>query len=58
VLAVAAAPALSANAAAGLKFSMWREEDFMRRCGIDFWVIPRSFFDEKESRPPHCSRGN
>jgi hypothetical protein len=44
------------NAAAGLKFAMWREEDFMRRCGIDFWVIPRSFFDEKEPVLPHCRR--
>jgi hypothetical protein len=44
------------NAAAGLKFSVWREEDFMRQCGNDFGVIPRSFDDEKEPVLPHCSR--
>jgi hypothetical protein len=36
------------NAAAGLKFLVWREEDFMRQCGNDFGVIPRSFDDEKD----------
>jgi len=35
------------NAAAGLNFSLWREEDFMRQCGNDFGVIQRSFDDEK-----------
>ncbi|WP_223974183.1 hypothetical protein [Bradyrhizobium sp. RD5-C2] len=29
-----------------LKIGMWREEDFMRRSGNDFWVIPRKFHDE------------
>jgi len=37
---------------------MWREEDFMRRCGNDFWVIPRGFDDEKGLELPHCSRGH
>jgi hypothetical protein len=27
----------------------------MRQCGIGFEVIPRSFHDEKETIPPHCS---
>jgi hypothetical protein len=30
-----------------LRFAVWREEDFMRQCGNDFGVIPRSFRDEK-----------
>jgi hypothetical protein len=37
-----------------LNFSLWPEEDFMRQCGNDFGVIPRSFHGEKESRLPHC----
>jgi hypothetical protein len=41
---------------AGLNFPLWREEDFMWRCGNDFGVIPRSFDDQKETSPPHCSR--
>jgi hypothetical protein len=46
------------NAAAGLKFSVWREEDFMRHCGNDFGVIPRSLFGEKEPVLPHCGPEN
>jgi hypothetical protein len=46
------------NAAAGLKFSVWREEDFMRQCGSEFGVIPRSLFGEKEPGLPHCGREN
>jgi hypothetical protein len=39
----------STNAAAGLNFLVWREEDFMWRHGSDFGVIPRPFCGEKES---------
>jgi hypothetical protein len=46
------------NAAAGLKFLVWREEDFLRQCGNDFGVIPRSFDDEKEPVLAHCGREN
>jgi hypothetical protein len=46
------------NAAAGLKFSVWREEDFMRQCENDSGVISRSFFDEKEPVLPHCGPEN
>jgi hypothetical protein len=44
------------NAATGLNFWAWREEDFMRQCGNDFGVIPRSFHDQKETSLPHCGR--
>jgi hypothetical protein len=37
---------------------VWREEDFVRQCGNDFVVIPRSFDDEKEPVSPHCRHGN
>jgi hypothetical protein len=46
------------NAAPGLNFSLWREEDFMRQCGNNFGVIPRSFRGEKESSLPHCGRAH
>jgi hypothetical protein len=46
------------NAAPGLNFSLWREEDFMRQCGNNFEVIPRSFRGEKESGLPHCGRAH
>jgi hypothetical protein len=49
---------VEANAAAGLKVLVWREEDFMWQCENDFRVIPRSFDDEKEPVPPHCGREN
>jgi hypothetical protein len=39
-----------------MHFGLWRQRDPMRRCGNRFEVIPRSFDDEKELVPPHCSR--
>jgi len=39
-----------------MRVAVWREQDAMRQCKIRFGVIPRSFRDEKESIPPHCSR--
>src|SRR5580693_9468097 len=34
-----------------MQVSVWREHDAMRRRGIGFEVIPRSFHDEKETIP-------
>jgi hypothetical protein len=39
-----------------MRVAKWREQDGLRRRKIRFEVIPRSFRDEKESIPPHCSR--
>jgi hypothetical protein len=39
-----------------MQVAVWREQDAMRQCGNGFGVIARSFRDEKESIPPHCSR--
>jgi hypothetical protein len=47
---------METSAATGLKFWAWREEDFMRQCGNDFGVIPRSFHDQKETSLPHCGQ--
>jgi hypothetical protein len=46
------------HAAPGLKFAMWREEDFVWQRGNDFWVIPRSFLGEKRPVLLHYGREN